>query len=355
MDLTNLRESLDSSSREKHPAYTSAKKSESRLTRDFKSAALQLTTLYRTSLSTSKRSYASGYAQSLNDILEVVLLRLQQSPTSAPGIRSQQQQPYQPYHNHHQRQSSAIESDREELKWLVRYLRARIEAIKAESEEEEEKVSSEDEEEEELTQKEGPSKVIKKASEEVVATSSKASSSSLAEAGKKEKEDTVHLPPASGVDVSLQHDLVNEPESMASLAPPISAIFNFTPPSTSIPSFPSAPPTHRTTSQHGTTVKRKIKGGQGILPSGGGTPSNYATPVFITPASASSVSSEEETLSQSPQQHTPSRRSLTRSGKRSAGRDKSSGLDLYGKSINAKRRRGMGDRKDDDRRDDNLH
>lgn len=34
MDLTNLRDSLDE--RERHPAYTSAKKSELRLTRDFK-------------------------------------------------------------------------------------------------------------------------------------------------------------------------------------------------------------------------------------------------------------------------------------------------------------------------------
>lgn len=36
MDLTNLRDSLDVSSRERHPASTSAKKSELRLTRDFK-------------------------------------------------------------------------------------------------------------------------------------------------------------------------------------------------------------------------------------------------------------------------------------------------------------------------------
>jgi hypothetical protein len=36
MDLTNLRDSLDSSSRERHPARASAKKSELRLTKDFK-------------------------------------------------------------------------------------------------------------------------------------------------------------------------------------------------------------------------------------------------------------------------------------------------------------------------------
>lgn len=40
MDLTNLRDSLDSSSRERHPARASAKKSELRLTKDFKGMSL---------------------------------------------------------------------------------------------------------------------------------------------------------------------------------------------------------------------------------------------------------------------------------------------------------------------------
>lgn len=41
MDLTNLRDSLDSSSRERHPASASAKRGEVALTRDFKGKSRQ--------------------------------------------------------------------------------------------------------------------------------------------------------------------------------------------------------------------------------------------------------------------------------------------------------------------------
>lgn len=89
-------------------------------------AALQLTTLYRTSLSTSKRSYAAGYAQSIADVLDTVQLRLHQRSSNT---------------------ASKAEAEREELNWLVHYLRARLEAIKTDSEDDDDKEESEDEEE----------------------------------------------------------------------------------------------------------------------------------------------------------------------------------------------------------------
>jgi len=280
----------------------------------------------------------------------VVLLRLQQSPTSAPGIRSQQLQ----HQQHHQRQSSAIESDREELKWLVRYLRARIEAIKAESEEDEEK-ESEEEEEEEVNRTGETNKACKQNQRgprpaDVIPTGAPSRHSN--ETKSQDSQDEIAItekPPAFEVAGTGEDNLSNEPERVASLAPPTSSVFNFTPPSTSVQTFPGTPPTIRATPQGST--RRKIKGGGW----GGATPSNNVTPVLVTPASASSVSSEEETRGQSPPPHTPSKRPSNRLGKRSSGRDKSSAVDLFGKNINAKRRRGMGDRRDDDRRDGGLH
>jgi hypothetical protein len=281
-------------------------------------------------------------------------LRLQQSPSSAPGIRSQHQQQYQqPYQQHlHQRQSSVIESDRDELKWLVRYLRARIEAIKAESEEEEEKESEEEEEEDGLRARESKSGAECAPKGSVTSPSAIASSPTDVNKEQNKQELTLEGSEASKTELESGEQLMIEPESVASVAPPSSTLFKFTPPSISIPAFPTAPTTNRNTPQGST--RRKIKNG-GMGGGGGLTTANSVAPVYVTPASASSVSSEEETRGHSPQLQTPSKRSSNRLGKRSSGRDKSSALDLFGKAINAKRRRGMGDRRDEDRRDGGLH
>ena len=277
-------------------------------------AALQLTTLYRTSLSSAKRSYASGYAQSLHDILDVVLLRLQQSPASAPGYRSQMQQ-------QHRYQPTMDSSDREELKWLVRYLRARIEAIKAESEDEEEKDSEEDEEEA-TTHMQGGGQASE--NQGVIASSPSTIPAELVDAEKQAEED------GSG------------DKAVESVAPPSSTMFHFSPPSSSTPAFPA-----RSVPQGG--ARRKLKGG---LPTPHGATSVLVQP---PPPTRSSPSSEEETGGNVASQQTPSKRTSTRLGKRTSGRDKTMGsLDLFGRSINAKRRRGLGDRKDDDRRDGGL-
>lgn len=283
-------------------------------------AALQLTTLYRTSLSSAKRSYASGYAQSLHDILDVVLLRLQQSPTSAPGYRSQMQQ------QHRYQPTTMDSSDREELKWLVRYLRARIEAIKAESEDEEEKDSEEDEEETTTHMQGGgqASDVGRSENQDVIAGSPSTVPAKLVDAEKQAEDD------GSG------------DKAVESVALPSSTMFHFSPPSSSTPAFPA-----RSVPLGG--ARRKLKGG---LPTPHGATSVLVQP---PPPTRSSPSSEEETAGNVASQQTPSKRTSTRLGKRTSGRDKTMGsLDLFGRSINAKRRRGLGDRKDDDRRDGGL-
>lgn len=315
-------------------------------------AALQLTTLYRTSLSSAKRSYASGYTQSLHDILDVVLLRLQQSPASAPGYpahllqqqeQQQQQHNYHHHHHHTQQQRHAHESNREELAWLVRYLQARIEAIRTESEDEEDKETDEEEEEVQAANDE--------ARRERHIKTTLASETSKVQAE--------HVEEATVVQHSIKEDdiskmqVISRPEkevereknSFDSLAVPSSSSFDFTTPYQSISNFPIASIPTRNSPQ-GAAIRRKVK-------SGGGSAfgSSNVTPVLVAPQSTSSVSSEEEaTYIQQPQ--TPSKGRFNRLGKRSSTRDKT---DNISKGINAKRRRGMGDRKDDDRRDGGLH
>jgi hypothetical protein len=285
---------------------------------------MQLTTLYRTSLSSAKRSYASGYAQSLQDILDVVLLRLQQPPASAPGYSA---------HLHHH--NAVAESNREELLWLVRYLRARIEAIKAESEDDEDQESDEEVED---VQNVPASKAIRGHSAPVTIATS---------APPEEVRSFDEQAITKGNDIKAEQVVAkeevasrDEPSTSASssIAPavtPPSAIFSFTAPGQPAQALSIAPLVSRSLPQG--VTRRKVKS---IPPNHGSI--NMTTTTIVPAHAASSVSSEEEPL-------TPSKRSSGRLGKRTTGRDKANAM------MSAKKRRGMGDRRDDERRDPGLH
>jgi hypothetical protein len=293
---------------------------------------MQLTTLYRTSLSSAKRSYASGYAQSLQDILDVVLLRLQQPPSSAPGY---------PSHIHHHSQHAA-DSNREELLWLVRYLRARIEATKAESEDEEDRESEEEVEDVQSGQA-SSSKMVRGQSAPVKTASSSALPGQARSADEQTRDDdAVEVQVASKAEEKSQQD-----EDSSSPTPTVisaavpSTTFSFTRPSQTAQDFSIAPIVTRNSPQG--TVRRKFKGGASMH----GSSNNIVATTIVPPHSASSISSEEEATVVQPL--TPSKRLSGRLGKRTAGRDKASAV------VSAKRRRGMGDRREDDRRDGGLH
>ncbi|EPQ30130.1 uncharacterized protein PFL1_02247 [Pseudozyma flocculosa PF-1] len=98
---------------------------EQELTKQFKAAALQLTTLYRSSLSSNTSSYEAGYRHALSHILELV----QRPPAAAEDPEGPQQQQQQ-----QQQQSEALDSLSPEqgiqrLRWLAGYLQRRIEAM----------------------------------------------------------------------------------------------------------------------------------------------------------------------------------------------------------------------------------
>ncbi|PWN36386.1 uncharacterized protein FA14DRAFT_54704 [Meira miltonrushii] len=297
MDLTNLRDSLDSSSRERHPARASAKKSELRLTKDFKAAALQLTTLYRTSLSASNRSYATGYAQSLSDILDVVLLRLQQPAATAPGFQRGESS------------NSQGDTDREELKWLVRYLRARIEAIRVEGEEEE-KEESEEEDVAEIVRSSQP-------------VSPEATRTSIDEAVQTNQQQQ-----AASQDSSMQgsqHDA------------PTRSNFTFSAPQDSAPSLSTA-----------NRMRRGRESGGSMPRPPSNTVHQQQGSTLLTPPTMVRASSSDDEDNMRQRTPTPSRRQSNRLGKRLNGREKLSGLELFARAQNVKRRRGLGDRRDDD-------
>ncbi|PWN24069.1 hypothetical protein BCV69DRAFT_309917 [Microstroma glucosiphilum] len=153
--LRILRDSLDSS---RPPPAGPTKRYDKTLNSDFKAAALHLTNLYRNSIASSQSTYRSGYVQGLRDMLDLVVLRSVQAqpPSSSSGSGAAG--------SHQQGASSsdlgrllgdsaaeggvgtAFDDDAEgdglrspsykELRWLARYLRARIEAIKSESDDE---------------------------------------------------------------------------------------------------------------------------------------------------------------------------------------------------------------------------
>lgn len=273
-----------------------------------------MTTLYRTALSSDKKSYASGYAQSLHEILDVIMLRLQQNASTSAAHSAP-----------HARQRSHADATQDELIWLARYIRARLEAIKAESEDDEEERESEEEEDEvqagnhtEAT-RETPSIASRGQTEEVM---SRAEDEVIEEA-------------------ELKDDAqIYSSQTVVAVEPPTISSFTFSHPSTSNARL-NSPLTSRTPQGQS---KRRIKGMPG------------ASPATAHVLSAPSVSEEDDgsTMSTLPQTPSKQRTTSSRLGKRSS-RDKATAMDLFSKSVNAKRRRGMGDRRDDERRDGGLH
>jgi hypothetical protein len=319
MDLTTLRDSLDSSSRERHPASVSAKRSEVRLTRDFKAAALQLTTLYRTSLTTSKRSYAAGYAQSLNDILDVVSLRLQQSPATTPGFAASVR--------------GASESDREELKWLSRYLRARVEAIKAETEEDD-KLESDDDETNDGGSL-GGSIHIDNTQPGVSQRVNPTTSSSV------ERRRLSSSNAMTGIQDSIP-DLAGHSTNRV----PSQTTFTFTVPGTS-GALEQTPKVRRSRRPESPSVNSANQTSVGVTTGNQHLTHDQRRAIL---RAASSSDDEESVQLPSPARGNANqgRRTTSRGGKRTGGRDKLSGLELFARAQNAKRRRGMGDRRDED-------
>lgn len=262
-----------------------------------------MTTLYRTSLSSSNRSYATGYAQSLSDILDVVLLRLQQPATTAPGFQRGESS------------NSNVESEREELKWLVRYLRARIEAIRVEGEEEE----KEESEEEDVAE-------IIHSSQPVSPHVSQANLDENVGAGQHQSETESHQTGQDSNMQSSQHD------------PPSRTNFTFSAPQG------VAPTNHRIRrgrESGGSTSRAQTAFSNAVQP-------QSQTSALLTPPTMVRASSDDDEDSLRQRTPTPSRRHSNRLGKRFNGREKLSGLELFARAQNVKRRRGLGDRRDDD-------
>lgn len=345
MDLTNLRDSLDSSSRERHPASASAKRSELRLTRDFKAAALQLTTLYRTSLSSSKRSYAAGYAQALGDILDVVNLRNQQRPVQATAASH-----------------ANAESEQEDLKWLMRYLRARLEAIKTDCEEEEE-VDGTDDEEEGIASAGNNVSVLRDVSTAPISANAAQLNNSSSQSGRE---------PSTGRqtrNAALRSSPANKSTSEQSNNDAPSSLFTFTAPSDSTARAVAPVPNLA----HGTSSARSRRGrtlGQSSVAAASNTPpravrasSSDEEDAHTTPTSryglhsasrrsaVSTPSSIGGSAATSPSLNTASAAAAaaSRLGKRRSGRERMSNLELFGRAMSAKRRRHLGDRHDNER------
>lgn len=245
-----------------------------------------------------------------------MLLRLQQPANSAPGFRSTGEG-----------SEANAESDREELRWLVRYLRARVEAIKAESEEDDKDESDEDGVVEE--NRSGSSNV------EVAAHGPAQGSHNSAHEDHTHRADT-----GRGGETDMQQAAHSEVSVQASQD---ATVFSFTAPVTSA----TAP----STSKH---RRQRVTGAApptvAVVPP---TPSSVPSRPFVR-ASSSSEEDDAAHAAGNPRGTNPTRRALSRPGKRMSGRDKSSGLELFARAQHAKRRRGMGDRKDDDFRDDGL-
>ena len=71
-------------------------------------------------------------------------------------------------------------------------------------------------------------------------------------------------------------------------------------------------------------------------------------PALLTPPTMVRASSSDDEDNMRQRTPTPSRRQSNRLGKRLTGREKLSGLELFARAQNVKRRRGLGDRRDDD-------
>ncbi|PWN40912.1 hypothetical protein IE81DRAFT_325094 [Ceraceosorus guamensis] len=137
--LNNLRDSLDYSS--SRPPGGFSKRDEVALTADFKAAALHLTTLYRTSLSTSKRVYSRGYLAALSDLLDMIALRARGNARGGRAEAMMEDALLDPRSSEQQHQagpsSLSASTSTQELAWMERYLQGRIEALKGEAEDEE--------------------------------------------------------------------------------------------------------------------------------------------------------------------------------------------------------------------------
>ncbi|CAO1625857.1 unnamed protein product [Parajaminaea phylloscopi] len=127
--LRVLRDSLDSS----RPPGGASKRHEKRLNTEFKAAALHLTNLYRNSLVSAQSSHRLGYVQGLRDILDLILLRSSQAATGGPHTFEHVDLPSED--EGAASLGAASMPSHKELRWLVRYLQARIDAIKSESDE----------------------------------------------------------------------------------------------------------------------------------------------------------------------------------------------------------------------------
>lgn len=93
-------------------------------------AALHLTNLYRNSLASSQNSYRSGYVQALRDILDLIVLRTAQGLSGVANVDDLMNDDADPMSS---ASSSRAQPSQQEVRWLARYLRARIDAIKSES------------------------------------------------------------------------------------------------------------------------------------------------------------------------------------------------------------------------------
>ncbi len=136
MDLGGLRDSLDSAGSE------SSALAQASLLRDFKAAALHLTTLYRNSLTCTKDSFREGYQAALNDVLltlgERRRLTGHAGGSSASKDQGQQQHGRRPLPAG---ESTVAESAEDQLQWLERYLKGRSEALRLETDAEDDAAS----------------------------------------------------------------------------------------------------------------------------------------------------------------------------------------------------------------------
>ncbi|KAN0060778.1 hypothetical protein ACQY0O_007436 [Thecaphora frezii] len=143
--LSNLRNSLDDSdynslrndgtdiaSIERKRRQKHLGDHEQELTKQFKAAALQLTTLYRSSLSSNKSSYEAGYRHALSHVLELIV----RSPVATDDRQEQQQQDAVSL------EELTPEQSVQRLRWLAGYLQRRIEAMSTQDDDDDNSGSS---------------------------------------------------------------------------------------------------------------------------------------------------------------------------------------------------------------------
>ncbi|PWN51391.1 hypothetical protein IE53DRAFT_386234 [Violaceomyces palustris] len=118
--LHNLRSSLDS---DDGPSAKQQQQYEDDLSKHFKAAALQLTTLYKSSIASNKSSFQAGYLHALTHILDLI-----QSPHDLAGLDSSSSSSSSASSNPTDHQSA------QRLRWLTGYLQRRIEAMAIEDE-----------------------------------------------------------------------------------------------------------------------------------------------------------------------------------------------------------------------------